>query len=288
VSTPRRVCALGGGHGLATSLRAIRTYAEEVTAVVSIADDGGSSGRIRASEGGPAPGDLRRCFEALGDGSMLTAELGWRFSGGDLDGHALGNLLIAGLVGAGDDLIGALDEVGRLVGAVGRVLPATSRPVDLVADTGDWEVEGQVAVHRASGIVRLRLVPSDVESPPEVAAAITGSDQVVLGPGSFYTSILAATLAPDVVEALSVRSGPMVLVANLLADVESPVLIADQLEVLGDHGIHPDVVLVDDAFEGATSGPCLVKRAPVSAPGGLIHDPVVLGAALAACSVANL
>jgi 2-phospho-L-lactate transferase/gluconeogenesis factor (CofD/UPF0052 family) len=111
---------------------------------------------------------------------------------------------------------------------------------------------------------------------------------VVLGPGSFYTSILAATLAPDVVEALSVRSGPMVLVANLLSDVESPVLIADQLEVLGDHGIHPDVVLVDDAFEGATSGPCLVKRAPVSAPGGLIHDPVVLGAALAACSVANL
>jgi uncharacterized cofD-like protein len=256
--------------------------------VVSIADDGGSSGRIRASEGGPAPGDLRRCFEALGDGSMLTAELGWRFSGGELDGHALGNLLIAGLVGAGDDLIGALDEVGRLVGAVGRVLPATSRPVDLVADTGDWEVEGQVAVHRASGIVRLRLVPSDVESPPEVAAAITGSDQVVLGPGSFYTSVLAATLAPDVVEALSVRSGPMVLVANLLSDVESPVLIADQLEVLEDHGIRPDVVLVDDAFEGATSGPCPVKRAPVSAPDGLIHDPAALGAALAACSVANL
>jgi 2-phospho-L-lactate transferase/gluconeogenesis factor (CofD/UPF0052 family) len=111
---------------------------------------------------------------------------------------------------------------------------------------------------------------------------------VVLGPGSFYTSILAATLAPDVVEALSVRSGPMVLVANLLSDVESPVLIADQLEVLEDHGIRPDVVLVDDAFEGATSGPCPVKRAPVSAPDGLIHDPAALGAALAACSVANL
>lgn len=288
MSAPRRVCALGGGHGLATSLRAIRTYAEVVTAVVSIADDGGSSGRIRASEGGPAPGDLRRCFEALGDGSMLTAELGWRFSGGDLDGHALGNLLIAGLVGAGDDLVAALDEVGRLVGAVGRVLPATSRPVDLVADTGDWEVEGQVAVHRASGIVRLRLVPSDVSSPPAVVAAISGSDQVVLGPGSFYTSVLAATLAPDVVEALAVRAGLLVLVANLAPDMESPALIADQLAVLEDHGIRPDLVLVDEASEASISGSCPVIRAAVSAPGGMIHDPALLGAALAACTDAGV
>jgi uncharacterized cofD-like protein len=219
---------------------------------------------------------------------MLTAELGWRFSGGELDGHALGNLLIAGLVGAGDDLVGALDEVGRLVGSVGRVLPATSRPVDLVADTGDWEVEGQVAVHRASGIVRLRLVPSDVSSPPEVVAAISGSDQVVLGPGSFYTSVLAATLAPDVVGTLAVRAGPLVLVANLLPDVESPELIADQLDVLEEHGIRPDVVLVDDAFEGAVSGRCAVMRAPISAPGGKIHDPVALGAALTGCGDANL
>ena len=111
-----KVCALGGGHGLATSLRAIRGYAEEITAVVSIADDGGSSGRIRSAIGGPAPGDLRRCFEALGDGSMLTAEMGWRFNGGELEGHALGNLLIAGLIAASDDLVSALDEVCRLVG----------------------------------------------------------------------------------------------------------------------------------------------------------------------------
>ncbi|MCH2422818.1 MAG: YvcK family protein, partial [Acidimicrobiales bacterium] len=120
---PSRVCALGGGHGLATSLRAVRRYAEEITAVVSIADDGGSSGRIRSAIGGPAPGDLRRCFEALGDGSMLTAEMGWRFSGGELDGHALGNLLIAGLIAASDDLVSALDEMCRLVDAAGRVLP---------------------------------------------------------------------------------------------------------------------------------------------------------------------
>jgi len=288
VRTPRRVCALGGGHGLATSLRAIRTYAEEITAVVSIADDGGSSGRIRAAAGGPAPGDLRRCFEALGDGSMLTAELGWRFSGGELDGHALGNLLIAGMVGAGDDLLGSLDEVGRLVGAVGRVLPATSQPVDLVADTGDWEVEGQVAVHRASGIVTLRLVPSDVTSPPEVGEAIAAADQVVLGPGSLYTSVLAATLAPDVVEALAGRSCPAVLVANLQRDVESPEALGDQLLVLEDHGIRPDMVLLDEAFDGEIPETCLVKRAPVSASGGRLHDAVLLGAALSTCTAANM
>lgn len=288
MSTPRRVCALGGGHGLATSLRAARTYAEEITAVVSIADDGGSSGRIRAAAGGPAPGDLRRCFEALGDGSMLTAELGWRFSGGDLDGHAIGNLLIAGMVGAGDDLLGSLDEVGRLVGAVGRVLPATSQPVDLVADTGDWEVEGQVAVHRASGIVRLRLVPPDVSSPPEVGEAIAAADQVVLGPGSLYTSVLAATLAPDVVEALAGRGGPTVLVANLQPDVESPEALDDQLLVLEDHGIRPDMVLLDEAFDGEMPETCPVKRAPVSASGGRLHDPVLLGAALSTCTAANM
>jgi len=288
VSTPRRVCALGGGHGLATSLRAVRTYAEEITAVVSIADDGGSSGRIRAAAGGPAPGDLRRCFEALGDGSMLTAELGWRFSGGELDGHAIGNLLIAGMVGAGDDLLGSLDEVGRLVGAVGRVLPATSQPVDLVADTGDWEVEGQVAVHRASGIVRLRLVPPDVSSPPEVGEAIAAADQVVLGPGSLYTSVLAATLARDVVEALAGRGGPTVLVANLQPDVESPEALDDQLLVLEDHGVRPDMVLLDEAFDGEMPETCPVKWAPVSASGGRLHDPVLLGVALSTCTAANM
>ena len=288
MSTPRRVCALGGGHGLATSLRAVRTYAEEITAVVSIADDGGSSGRIRAAAGGPAPGDLRRCFEALGDGSMLTAELGWRFSGGDLDGHAIGNLLIAGMVGAGDDLLASLDEVGRLVGAVGRVLPATRQAVDLVADTGDWEVEGQVAVHRASGIVRLRLVPPDVSSPPEVREAIAAADQVVLGPGSLYTSVLAATLAPDVAEALAGRGGPTVLVANLQPDVESPEALDDQLLVLEDHGIRPDMVLLDEAFDGEMPETCPVKRAPVSASGGRLHDPVLLGAALSTCTAANM
>mgnify|MGYP003861562793 CR=1 FL=1 len=219
---------------------------------------------------------------------MLTAEMGWRFDGGELQGHALGNLLIAGLAAASGDLVAALDEVGRLVGSVGRVLPATSRPVDLVADTGDWEVEGQVAVHRAAGIVRLRLVPPDVSSPPEVREAIAAADQVVLGPGSLYTSVLAATLAPDVAEALAGRGGPTVLVVNLQPDLESPEALGDQLLVLEDHGIRPDMVLLDEAFDGEMPETCPVKQAPVSASGGRLHDPVLLGAALSTCTAANM
>jgi len=259
-----------------------------MTAVVSIADDGGSSGRIRAAAGGPAPGDLRRCFEALGDSSMLTAEMGWRFEGGELQGHALGNLLIAGLAAASGDLVAALDEVGRLVGSVGRVLPATSRPVDLVADTGDWEVEGQVSVHRAAGIVELRLSPPDVPSPPETVAAIEAADQVVLGPGSLYTSVLASVLAPDVGEALGRRSGPLVLVANLSADVEGPWALEDQVRILADHGVLPDMVLVDDSHGEGSAGPVALRRAAVAVLDGKSHDPLLMGKALAGCTAANM
>jgi len=280
---PIRVCALGGGHGLATSLRAVRGYADEITAVVSIADDGGSSGRIRSAIGGPAPGDLRRCFEALGDASMLTAEMGWRFDGGELAGHALGNLVIAGLIAASDDLVAALDEVGRLVGAVGRVLPATSVPVELVADTGEWEVEGQVAVHRAAGVVGLRLAPAEATAPPETVSAVEAANQIVLGPGSFFTSVLAATLSGDVRDALDRRSGSLVLVANLVLDREGPIELADHLRLLGEHGIYPDLLLMDDRSDRTPPIGIEVVRAPLAAGNGRTHDPIHLGAALASC-----
>jgi len=281
-----RVCALGGGHGLATTLRALRTYAGEITAVVSVADDGGSSGRIRRSVGGPAPGDLRRCFEALGDGSMLTAEMGWRFKGGELAGHALGNLLISGLVAAGGDVVAALDEVGRMVGSTGRVLPATLVPVDLVADTGDWEVEGQVAVHRADDVVGMRLVPEDAPVPSEVVRAIRGADHLVLGPGSFFTSVLAATLATDIRSALRARTGQLILIANLVADREGPTDLADHVRILGEHGVEPDVLLVDDLSKRPISstlpGEGEVVVGSISASDGRTHDPVRLGRVLAA------
>src|SRR3954454_15476659 len=141
------VVALGGGHGLAATLQAARRYAGSVTAIVSVADDGGSSGRLRAALGIPAPGDLRRCLVALGDPDSIWARsFEHRFTSGELEGHAVGNLVIAGLTAATGDFAMALKEAGRLVGTVGQVLPATSGPVVLLAEADTGSVSGQVAV----------------------------------------------------------------------------------------------------------------------------------------------
>ena len=146
--------ALGGGHGLATTLQAVRQYAGRVTAVVSVADDGGSSGRLRQIAGIPAPGDLRRCLVAMAaHDSPWARAFEYRFPSGDLEGHALGNLIIAGLANVTGDFGQALDLAASLLGAAGRVLPATSVPVVLKADVAGTEVVGQVKV---SEIIRRR------------------------------------------------------------------------------------------------------------------------------------
>src|SRR4051812_15543628 len=154
--------ALGGGHGLAVALGAARRYAADITAVVSVADDGGSSGRLRRDLDVPAPGDLRKALVALADDDGWRRALEHRFRSGELEGHAVGNLFLVGLAEALDDLPSALAEAGRLVGAVGRVLPATSDPVVIKADVGGEAVQGQVAVANAAGRVEhVQLVPHD-------------------------------------------------------------------------------------------------------------------------------
>ena len=157
------VVALGGGHGLATTLRAVRSYAGRVTAVVSVADDGGSSGRLRQIAGIPAPGDLRLCLVATAaEDSIWARAFEYRFPSGDLEGHALGNLLIAGLANVTGDFGYALDLAAGLVGAVARVLPATSIPVVLKADVAGTEVVGQVNVSESPGAISsVSIVPPD-------------------------------------------------------------------------------------------------------------------------------
>ena len=143
-ATGPAVVAVGGGHGLAATLRAVRAYAGELTAVVSVADDGGSSGRLRRQLGIIPPGDLRVCLVALAEpGSALAAAFDHRFDGDELGGHALGNLVIAGLLASCGDPQAGLDEAGRLLGAVGRVVPATTEPVVLKAVADGGEIEGQ-------------------------------------------------------------------------------------------------------------------------------------------------
>jgi len=270
-----RVVALGGGHGLAATLRAARRYAGDITAIVSVADDGGSSGRLRESLGIPAPGDLRRCLVALGDANSLWGRaFDHRFEAGELEGHALGNVIIAGLANATADFETALHEAGRLVGAVGRVIPATATPVVLKAtlegEGGEGTVtvvEGQVRVQNSSRINHVSLVPPDAEPPREAVKAILQADQVVIGPGSLYTSVLAVIVVPRLREALENTTAQKVYVCNLQPEIPETAGYdtAAHVAALTAHGLTVDAVLHDPAL---------------ARPDGLAHDPAKLATAL--------
>lgn len=279
------VVAVGGGHGLAATLRAARRFAGSVTAIVSVADDGGSSGRLRRQFGIVPPGDLRRCLVALAsERSVLAQAFEHRFAGEELDGHALGNLVIAGLVAATGDLQEALDEVGRLLGAEGRVVPATGEPVVLKASAEGGEIEGQSAVTRTHHIRRVSLVPADAAATPEALSALARADLVAIGPGSLFTSVLAALAVPGLAEAVTRAPGRRVYVANLRpqpAETEG-FDVAAHVAALDAHGLEVDVVLADttEIDLGRTTVP--VVEAQLHRPdGGPGHDPVRLAEALA-------
>jgi uncharacterized cofD-like protein len=278
---------LGGGHGLATTLRAAREYADDITAIVSVADDGGSSGRLRETFGVPAPGDLRKCLVALGETDSIWAHaFEHRFEAGELEGHALGNLVIVGLAAATGSFIRGLEEAGRLVGACGRVLPATTGPVVLKADVGGREVEGQVEVASAASretITRVSVVPSDAESPEEVINAIAAADQLIIGPGSLYTSVLAVCAVPAVRQALAAAKGTKVYVCNLHAQDGETIGFdaSDHLSALSEHDVDVDVVVHDPAYMPTGAIPVQVVEKRLARPDGRAHDPVKLAGVLA-------
>ncbi len=278
--------ALGGGHGLATTLRAARTFAGRITAVVSVADDGGSSGRLRKAFGIPAPGDLRRCFGALADDDSLLAQaFEHRFDSGELDGHPVGNLLIAGLTAASGDFVAALAETGRLLQACGDVLPATADPVELIADTEHDTIRGQVEVDRTPDIERIRLDPPAPPTPRPVLDAIASADQIIIGPGSLHTSLLAVLAVPEINAALQRATADTVFVANLRA-VRSTTgwNLARHLEALAAHGIQPHTVLIDENShlgDGDLSHSARIVRRPIARFDVPAHDPVQLAKALA-------
>lgn len=281
------VVAVGGGHGLAASLRAARTYAGEITAVVSVADDGGSTGRLRAAVPRPAPGDLRKCLVALAsEESPLLRVMEHRFSSGELDGHAVGNLLIAAFEEVEGDLVQALAEVGSLLGTVGRVLPTTTQPIDLRARVGGGGVvAGQVAVAARRDLDVVTVEPEDAPACADAVAALAAADQVVLGPGSLYTSVLAAVAVEGIRRevAAAAESGRLVYVCNLrpqVAETEG-YGVAEHVAALRRHGIDPPVVLHDpDAIGPAEGVPGAVARRLAAMP-PVVHDPVLLGEALA-------
>jgi uncharacterized cofD-like protein len=288
--------ALGGGHGLATALRAVRRYAGSITAVVSVADDGGSSGRLRRDLGVPPPGDLRRCLVALaGDDSVWAAAFEHRFADGELEGHALGNLVLVGLAETLGSFPDALDEAARLLRAVGRVVPATVDPVVLKAELAEPDapgqlVEGQVAVANCEGIRRVGLVPPDAAATEAALEAVAQADQVVYAPGSLYTSVLPVLCVDELREAITTSRAQVVQVSNLRPQVPETAGMdaADLLAAVLAHGARVDRFL-HDTGDGLPVDTGRLHElgveavaAPVARPDGLAHDPERLARALCA------
>jgi uncharacterized cofD-like protein len=286
------VVALGGGHGLAVALRALRRYAGTITAVVSVADDGGSSGRLRRDLGVPPPGDLRKCLVALaGDDGPWRDVFEHRFAGGELEGHALGNLMLAGLTESLGDIVAALDEAAELLHARGRVLPATTEAVVLKADVDGGAVEGQVAVMNTTRrIRRVELVPRDAPPCPDAVAAVEHADQIVLAPGSLYTSVLPVLCVRPLRDAVAARPASVVQVANLRPqEPETSGLDAtDHLRAVIEHGgkVGSFVYQRDGELRADPGAIRALGAEPVAAdvawPDGLAHDPQRLAAALSA------
>lgn len=307
---PPRVVAFGGGHGLAAALGAWRRITPELTAVVTVADDGGSSGRIRREMPVLPPGDLRMALAALtGDGERgreLAALLQHRLGGtGVLAGHPVGNLVLTGLVEMhGGDTVAALDALAEMIGCRGRVLPMADVPLDLVArvesaDPDDPErtrtIRGQVAIATTPGHVReIRLAPHDPPVNDAVLAAIAAADVVSLGPGSWYTSVLPHLLVPRIRAALAASQARVVAVLNLEpqpgeTDGFSP---EEHLHVLQAHlggvALHTVIADADSVVDrrGLLSavhecGAELILAPVAEAAGSARHDPVRLSAALA-------
>jgi uncharacterized cofD-like protein len=261
---PHKVVALGGGHGLAASLAALRRVVDDLTAVVTVADNGGSSGRLRNELGVLPPGDLRQALAALcGDdewGSTWAKVLQHRFaSSGELHNHAVGNVLIVALWELLGEHVAGLDWVARLLGAEGRVLPMTAVPLDITARVAGLDpadparletVRGQVGIATTRGrVVDVALEPSDPPACPEAVAAVKAASHVVLGPGSWFTSVIPHLLVPGLSEALCDTEATRVVTLNLAAQAgETEGFSPDaHLEVLAAHAprLRVDVVLAD-------------------------------------------
>ena len=293
------VVALGGGHGLAAALQAILEYADTITAVVGVADDGGSSGRLSPGLSIPSPGDIRRALLALSpEPSVWRRLMDFRFEGADVAGHSLGNLIIAALTEMSGSFEDALHTVGRLLGARGAVVPAAVEPLVLEADVDGATVQGQVAIARSRGrITDLRVRPEGIGATRSAREAIGAADQIVLGPGSLFTSLIAGLKVPGIAEAVNASPAKLVYVCNLTTqDGETLGLDGgEHIAALADiGGVRPPDAVV--AHEGPLAVPAGLTRVSLDAGGGgwilargdiadpdapwPQHDPARLGAVL--------
>ncbi len=302
-----RVVAIGGGTGLSALLRGLKEHTSNLTAVVTVADDGGSSGVLRTELGIPAVGDIRNCIVALADAEPLMGRLlQYRFPGSagvpaptpepaadpalppirgaealsvGLGGHAVGNLLLAALVALEEgDFEEGIREMNRVLAVRGRVVPATGTVLSLHARLRDGsEVDGQSRIARSGGIDRVWVAPADVRASEDAIHAIEEAEVIVIGPGSLYTSILPALLVPGIREAIAASGALVVFACNVAtqAGETGGYDLADHIDALERHGAAglPDIVLANNRFnaappQGWQGEPVRLRWPPTSAAEG--------------------
>ena len=215
-----KIVVIGGGTGLSTLLRGLKTYSANITAIVTVADDGGSSGRLREEFGVLPPGDIRNCLAALADEEKLLTELfQYRFSAGDgLSGHSFGNLFLTAMSEITGDLERGVAASSKVLAIRGQVLPATLSDVRLWAELADGRrIQGESKITKAGGkVVKLGCTPANPPALPAAIKAIKDADYIIMGPGSLYTSVIPNLLVPQIASAIAASCVPKVYVCNIM------------------------------------------------------------------------
>ncbi len=215
-----KIVAIGGGTGLSSLLRGLKTYSANISAIVTVADDGGSSGRLRQEFGVLPPGDIRNCLAALADEEKLLTELfQYRFRAGDgLTGHSFGNLFLTAMSDITGDLERAVAASSKVLAVRGQVLPATLSDVRLWAELADGRrIEGESSIPKAGGrIVKIGCIPANPPALPAAIKAIKEADYIIIGPGSLYTSLIPNLLVPEIADAIAATKAPRIYVCNIM------------------------------------------------------------------------
>jgi uncharacterized cofD-like protein len=304
-----RVVAIGGGTGLSNLLSGLKRFSSNLTAIVAVTDDGGSSGRLRVSLGMPAPGDLTDCYAALSDSPVLAKLLLHRFERGDeLMGHTFGNLFIATLSEERGSFREATLAVNTILNVRGRVLPASLEPAVLVAELEDGsQVRGESSLHLESHgrrVTRMRTEPAQLTAAPEALSAIEDAELIVIGPGSLYTSVVPPLLVPELARAIRSARATVVYICNVMTEPgESDAMSAQEhvAAITAHLGRKPDVVLLNNApiapevlerYRAVSAAPVTVNpealtamgvqplEVPLTVDGEAQHEPRRLAAAL--------
>ncbi|MEM0952219.1 MAG: gluconeogenesis factor YvcK family protein [Cyanobacteria bacterium P01_H01_bin.74] len=259
-----RIVAIGGGTGLSTLLRGLKKHTSNITAVVTVGDDGGSSGRLREEHSIIPPGDIRNCVAALADEEQLITSLfQYRFkTGSGLEGHSFGNLFLTAMCQITGDMFSAIKESSKVLNISGRVLPSTLDNIKLSATMADGSVViGESQIPEAKGRIQtLESIPKNPKTLPEVVEAIHSADIIILGPGSLYTSVMPNIIIQDIAKAISESKAPKLYIANIMTQPGETdgYSVGDHLQAILDHAPYPgilDGVIVNNALPEA-----LLKR----------------------------